>query len=44
MRAAIRLCIDSCPDASIFAELRNQQLTTVGAVGGARVRIVERYL
>jgi hypothetical protein len=44
MRAAIRLCIDTCPDASIFDELRNQQLTAVGAVGGVRVRIVERYL
>lgn len=44
MRAAIRLAIEVCPDAGIFDELRDEQSATVGGIGGARVRIVERYL
>ena len=44
MRAAIRLAIDPCPDASIFDELRDQRVYRLGTLGGNVVRIVERFL
>ena len=44
MRAAIRLATEPCPDAGLFEELREPQAYHRGALGGRRVRIVERFL
>ncbi len=43
MRAAIRLATETCPDASIFDELRRPALAAPAGLAGRRVRIVERF-
>ena len=44
MRAAIRLAIDPCPDATIFDELLKGRSATLGTMGGRSVRIAEDFL
>ncbi len=44
LRALIKLCIDECPEESIFEPLRFPSANTDSILGGRDIRIVERFL